>query len=82
MEEQGGQHEVQYRYEYRFDVHDTAGSFVDTVSFQTLAEFVGLVPVMFQLAGMDVPSQNVIDAFVSEVSLVWVDPAVDWAFYN
>ncbi len=71
-----------YRYEYRFDVYDTNDEKVGTVAIETFADFVAMIPVVYQMGGLPTPTQSEVDALAAEMSGWWVDPETDWHNYN
>ncbi len=73
---------IDYRYEYRFDVYDINGDFVDTITIETYDDFVAMMPVAFSLGGFPMPSQETLDALAADLLLHWVDPETDWHNHN
>lgn len=74
--------EVYYRYEYRFDVFDTSGNFVETIAVATLEDFVEMIPLAFQLGGLDVPFGPALDTLVADAAANWISPYTHWMLHN
>lgn len=73
---------IEYRYEYRFDVYDTTNTYVNSIAIETFADLVAMIPVVFQMGGLTVPSQEDLDELSNQIAIWWIDPETDWHTFN
>ncbi|MBO6739142.1 MAG: hypothetical protein JJ916_04705 [Phycisphaerales bacterium] len=73
---------ISYRYEYQFEVYDTSGAYVDTISVANLDEFVDTIPVAIQLGGLEAPTSAEVEPFATDAASNWVSPQTHWMMYH